>query len=65
MEKAKHQKIEPLVDQKEICKITGLKASFIDKAQKNYGFPYLRIGRSLRYRVSQVENWINMRQHNR
>jgi excisionase family DNA binding protein len=59
--KEKSASIEPLVDIKELSEATGLKVSFIEDAKTDKGLPFYELGRSIRYRISEVEVWIQKR----
>ncbi len=54
-------KFEPLLDFEDISPACGLKVSFIKKAIREYGFPFYRIGRRVKFRASEVEVWIKQR----
>jgi excisionase family DNA binding protein len=42
----------------ELVQATGLKKSFIRKAMREYGFPHIKLGRLLRFQISDVQKWI-------
>lgn len=56
-------KNEKLLSKKEIMEETGLKVSFIDKAIKCYQLPYYKIGKSIKFKLSQVNLWIEQRKN--
>ena len=61
--KEKHEiKTERLVDKKELSATTGLTVSFIEKAYVSYGLPFYKLGRSIRFKISEVNKWIDQRQ---
>ena len=50
---------ERRVGKDEIAKICGVSTRTIDRWRKAHSFPCLKIGTLSRYRVSDVEAWIN------
>ncbi len=59
--KEKTVTIEPLVDIKQLSEATGLKENFIEVAKEGKGLPFYEMGRLVRYRISEVEVWIQKR----
>lgn len=53
--------MEKLLTKEEIAEITGLSVPFIYKAVSAQGFPHYKIGRNLKFRISEVEKWISQR----
>lgn len=54
-------KTEKLVDKKELSRLTGLTVSSIEKAMVTRSMPYYKIGRNVKFKVSEVNQWINQR----
>lgn len=59
--KTQHKGPEKLIDAFELANITGLTVSFIRKAKDEYELPHYKLGHSLRFRISEVEEWISER----
>lgn len=55
---------EPLLDLVEISRATGFSKSFIRKHKSESGLPHYKIGKSVRYRLSEVSEWIRSRKAN-
>lgn len=49
--------VEPLVDKRRLAAITGLSVSWVEKRSREPDFPSYKLGRSRRFRVSEVEAW--------
>ena len=53
----------PLLDDKDLARITGIKPSTWAKWRaKGEGPPYFKLGRLCRYRLSAVEHWLETRE---
>lgn len=53
--------MEQLVDTKKVAELTGMSKAWLERARwlgPGYGPPYLKIVRSVRYRPSEVEAWL-------
>lgn len=49
-----------LMTQKELCAYIGKSEAWAERARLDgSGPPYVKLGRSVRYRASDVEDWIN------
>jgi excisionase family DNA binding protein len=48
---------EPYVGATEVAKLLGVRPAFVRTAVEAHGMPVARIGRYLRFRLSQVEAW--------
>jgi predicted DNA-binding transcriptional regulator AlpA len=60
MEATSTDTIEPLWDARKVAKITGRKESTLEKDRAlGSGPPFIKIGRSIRYRPSDVRAWLN------
>lgn len=53
--------VERLVDIKELSAATGLTVGFINKAKREYSLPFYKLGKSVRYKVSEVLKWVEER----
>jgi predicted DNA-binding transcriptional regulator AlpA len=54
------QQIDRLLSQKEVVAWTGMSPQYFEMARfKGTGIPYVKCGRAVRYRTSDVQNWIN------
>lgn len=53
--------IEPLLSIEEIQELTGLSRPSIDRAKKDGGLPWYKIGSRVKFRQSEVEKWITER----
>lgn len=56
--KTSTKRTEALISIGEMSEAFGMTASFIRKAVKQYGLPYYKIGRMLKFRVSEIEVWL-------
>jgi len=52
--------IDKLLTQKEVVEITGLSHAYFEMARhkKNSKLVHIKIGRAVRYRLSDVQRWI-------
>ena len=49
-----------LLSQKELCEYIGKSQAWAERARlEGSGPPFLRLGRSIRYRASDVQDWID------
>lgn len=54
------EQIDKLLKQQQVVEITGLSASFLEMSRfKGTGIPYVKIGRAVRYRTSDVQKFID------
>jgi len=52
--------IDKLLNQKEVSEWTGMSLAWFEISRfKGTGIPYVKIGRSVRYKTSDVQRWIN------
>lgn len=54
-------KFEPLIGVEELSVATGMTVSFIRKAIRVYDMPYYKIGGLIKFRLSEVNSWIQNR----
>lgn len=54
--------VERLIDIKELSKVTGLSKGYLEKSYREANLPYYKLGRSVRFRVGEVQKWIKERQ---
>lgn len=54
------QQIDRLITQSEVVRLTGLSSAYFEQARhrKNSSLVYCKIGRAVRYRMSDVQRWI-------
>ena len=55
---------QPILSEKPAAKYLGLSRSYLAQArccQKPDGPPYIKIGRAIRYRVADLDEWLNAR----
>jgi len=52
---------ENLFTRNQLAEKFGLSPSFISKLMSEEGLPYLKIGRAVRFRVSEVAVWLQKR----
>lgn len=57
----KQKEFEAAVDTKKLAELLGMSEGFIDKARKHKGLPYYKVGGVCRYRLSEVEAWLQQR----
>jgi predicted DNA-binding transcriptional regulator AlpA len=49
----------PLLKQKEVATWTGMSEAWLEQSRfKGIGIPYIKIGRAVRYRTEDVQQWI-------
>lgn len=54
------QQYDKLLTQKEVAEWTGMSSAWFEMSRfKGTGIPYVKIGRSVRYRTSDVQRWID------
>jgi excisionase family DNA binding protein len=60
-------KSEPLVDMRELCKYTALSRSYLYEmiSEERLPFPVYKFGRSVRFRLSEVDQWIESCKHSK
>lgn len=63
MAKAKkmNNETEKLLDYKQLSEATGLGIPFLKKAKDQYDLPFYKIGALVRFKVSEVEQWLKAR----
>lgn len=60
--KKKELNDEPFIKREDVMKLTGLGRDFIIKATQNQGFPAYKLSyRVVRYRLSEVNQWLAQR----
>lgn len=60
MSLAVKQQYDRLLTQQEVVEWTGMSPAWFEQNRfKGVGIPYIKIGRSVRYRTSDVQQWIN------
>ena len=52
------QFFEKLVDKKQLAELIGMSPQYIDKQMSLGRIPYFKIGRSVRFKVSEVMAWL-------
>lgn len=53
------QQYDKLLTQKEVVEWTGMSPAWFEMSRfKGTGIPYVRLGRAVRYRTSDVQRWI-------
>lgn len=51
--------VTPLLKQKEVATWTGMSEAWLEQCRfKGTGIPYIKVGRSVRYRSEDVQYWI-------
>ena len=53
--------LERLVTKKELGEVLALSQSFINELMSDGGLPYIKIGRAVRFRVSEIMAWLQKR----
>lgn len=61
---AKEKTIEKMIDTEELMQILGVSKAFLDDARTKLNLPYYKIGRNVKYRLSEVEQWLRERRKN-
>lgn len=61
MAKKKQSSIEKLLTEDQLAKETNLKARFIKDARLKHGLPYFKLGRLVKIRMSDFEEWLEQR----
>lgn len=54
-------KMEKTIGKKELSEQLGMCVRSIDRAMKEGGLPYYKIGSAVKFRVSEVEKWMKER----
>lgn len=55
------EQINRLMNQKQVAEILGMSEAWLEMSRfKKTGIPYIKIGRSVRYRTSDVNQWLEM-----
>ena len=52
---------ETLISKKELVSAFGVSSSFVNKLMAEEGLPYFKIGRAVRFRVSEISTWLEKR----
>lgn len=52
---------EPLVNYGQLATETGLTVAFLKKAKMDYELPHYKVGKLVRFRVSEVMRWLEAR----
>lgn len=52
---------ETLISKKELTVAFGVSASFVNKLMAEEGLPHFKIGRAVRFRISDISNWLERR----
>lgn len=54
------EKFDRLLSQQEVCNWTSMSPAWFEQNRfRGTGIPYVKIGRSVRYRASDVQRWID------
>lgn len=54
------EQYDKLLSQQNVCDWTGMSPAWFEQSRfKGTGIPYIKIGRSVRYRTSDVQRWID------
>lgn len=61
MTKPKKNVTEKLVGFEEIADMTGMSIPFLRKAQYRMGLPHYKLGGRIKFKVSEIESWLNER----
>lgn len=56
--------VELLLTYAKLSAVTGLSVAFLKKAKMKYGLPHYKVGSLVRFRLSEVERWLNERKTN-
>lgn len=60
MSLAVKQQYDRLLTQQEVCDWTGMSSAWFEQSRfRGTGIPYVKCGRSVRYRTSDVQKWID------
>jgi len=52
---------ETLISKKELTVAFGVSSSFVNKLMAEEGLPHFKIGRAVRFRVSDISAWLEKR----
>lgn len=52
---------EALISKKQLVNGLGVSSSFVSKLMVEEGLPYFKIGRAVRFRISEVSQWLERR----
>lgn len=54
------EQMDRLLTQQQVAEWTGMSSAWFEMSRfKRTGIPYVKCGRAVRYRTSDVQNWIN------
>lgn len=56
--------VEPLVDAEAVSRLLGVRKQRVYSLAHDDGLPHYLVGRYMRFRVSEVEEWIQDQRHN-
>lgn len=59
--KIKEIQTEKLINIHELSDLIGFKSTFINKAMVQFCLPYYKIGGAVRFKMSEINNWIEQR----
>lgn len=57
----KMSQFEPMIDVDQLAAQTGMSKPFIMKARYHYNLPHYKLGGTLRFRLSEVAEWVKQR----
>lgn len=57
----KEHGFEPMLTYEQVSKLLGVSVIFLKKAKRSMGLPHYKIGAAVRFRLSEVEGWLQQR----
>ncbi|MDO4571658.1 MAG: helix-turn-helix domain-containing protein [Planctomycetia bacterium] len=52
---------DAILTKKQVAEMLHCSPHFVDQLRKNKGLPYIKLGRSVRFRASDIQTWIEAR----
>lgn len=63
MEPTEKDRLQPLLDKKDLAKLLKLSISRVSYEVHKENIPFFKIGRSVRFKLSDIEQWIATKAH--
>lgn len=58
------KKLEPLITREVLAEHFGMSKDAVDDLRNKQGLPFYKLGNQVRFRVSEVEKWLEQRKQN-
>lgn len=57
------KRLEQMISTKELASALGVTRDFLQSAREKQGLPYYRLGKYIRYNLSEVKTWLKERKN--